>query len=293
VVEYSTVAVECEVPLVIVNPFETGRRAPSLGCVGVLTVGICVFAGGCGAFNPAFLDLLDPTGSGSFATLDNAPGHVVVYFANNAEVDERLITYLESAEGGGLVFSDAEKRSLRPRVRLRVSVTFTNGTTQTIEFIDGTPDLVEQNFDAQAFPDLNQNDLNQVAVICDVARVEVVDPIEVFIPITWSVYNFVEPTGFNEGFYRLASEESPKFVQLQVDDVDEDLNTLLRRNIGIRDVASPVSDLQCGSVVAITLDGVLSVPFFRPVGNVPGFDNEDLESAASLGGRYEFIVSVN
>ncbi|MCH7885285.1 MAG: hypothetical protein IIC01_08550, partial [Planctomycetes bacterium] len=32
---------------------------------------------GCGAFNPSFLALLDPTGTAGFQSIDNAPGHVM------------------------------------------------------------------------------------------------------------------------------------------------------------------------------------------------------------------------
>ncbi|MGB0715037.1 MAG: hypothetical protein ACPGXK_04110, partial [Phycisphaerae bacterium] len=87
------------------------------------TLCVALVAGmGCGAFNPAFLNLLDD-GSGQFITIDNAPGHVIVSFINNAEVSERLVSYLESPEGGGLVLTDEEKQNLRPRMRFRVLIT--------------------------------------------------------------------------------------------------------------------------------------------------------------------------
>jgi len=97
---------------------------------------------GCGgdAFSPSFIDYLDP--SGQVATLDNAPGHLVMSFINNAEVDETLLSYLESAEGGGLVLTDEEKRNLRPRLRFRLQVTFGDGQQAVVEFVDGSTKLV-------------------------------------------------------------------------------------------------------------------------------------------------------
>ncbi len=249
--------------------------------------------GGCDAFNPAFVNLLDPTGSAQFATLDNAPGHVVIAFVNNAVVDERLLTLLlQTSPRLADSLSEAEKRALRPRMIVRVRITFRDGTSQLIEFIDGSGYLVDDAFDALSVTDLNLNDLNTVVVVCDVARVEVVDPVSVFVPVTWTVFAFVDPTGLNPGFFREARQEVPKFVPLRVDDVDDELNTLLRRNIGIRDAPVPIDPVRCGSVVAITLDGVLSVPFFDQGGGRPGFDIRDLETAASIGGRYEFNLVV-
>ena len=250
----------------------------------VLACSLALGLGGCNAFNPAFINLLDPTGSAGLSTLPNAPGHVVITFANNADVDERIIADLENI---GLELSDVVK----PRFRLRVRVTFTDGSSQLIEFIDGSAALVDPTFIAQSEPDLNQNDLNNLVVVCNVARVEVVVPIEVFVPLTWSVFDFVDPTGLNEGFFRTTRQETPRFVPLQVDDVDEDLNVLLQRNIGIRDAPPPIDNPLCGSVVAITVNGVLSVPFFAAGGGGPGYDVLDARSAASLGGRYEFTIT--
>lgn len=260
---------------------------PGLRPVSRMSVLVCCAAlalGGCNAFNPAFINLLDPTGSAGLSTIANSRGHVVITFANNADVDERVVAELVNA---GLELSEAVK----PRFRLRVRVTFADGSDQLIEFIDGSASLVDPTFSAQSEPDLNQNDLNTLVVVCDVARVEVVNPIEVFVPLTWNVFEFVEPTGLNEGFFRETREETPRFVALQVDDVDEDLNTLLQRNVGLRDAPAPVNNPLCGSVVAITVNGVLSVPFFAQGGGGPGYDVLDARAAASLGGRYEFAVT--
>lgn len=264
----------------------------------VVVPGCClaVFACGCSAFNPAFLNVIAGDDA-SAASVPNPPGHVVVSLVNNAEVAEQVITCLESAECGcledevceALQLTDAQKRALRPRVRLRVRVTFRDGTSQLIEYVDGSKDLVKPNFNATALPDLNQNDLNTVVTVCEVASVEVVNPIEVFVPIAWSRFELVDPTDNAPAFTRTAGQQVPQFVNLQVDDVDEDLNTLVRRNIGLRDAPATVTNPLCGSVVAITINGALSVPFFE---GRPGFNQDDQEQEASVGGRYEFSVSV-
>jgi hypothetical protein len=252
----------------------------------------------CTAFNPAFVDLLDPTGAQGLATLDNAPGHVVIAFVNNAEVDERLLDYLESAEGGNLVLTDSEKRSLRPRMRLRVRVTFTDDSFQIIEFIDGSRNLVDQTFDVQAFPDLNQNDLSNSVVVCDVASVTL-EPgtgIDVFVPVNITAYELIAVTSaggvVTSVTFQPRERSTPQFRALQVDQVDEDGNVTLQRNIGVRDVPSPAINPLCGSVVVIAVDGVLSVPFLANVSSAPSYDREDTATAATIGGRYEFRVSV-
>ena len=249
----------------------------------------------CNVFNPAFIELLDD--DGSLASIENAPGHMVITFINNAEVDERLISYLENAEGGNLILTESEKRALRPRVRLRVTVTFTDESSTTIEFIDGSANLVEQDFDAQALPDLNQNDLDNAVVRCDVTRVEV-EPnadIEVFIPVTLTIWQSTEvtnPVGGEDIVFERTGEISPRFRALQVDLQDDDGNTVLQRNIGARDVAAPVDDPLCGSVVAIVMNGVLSVPFLDGVDDNPSYDIDDENTQASIGGRFEFLVTV-
>jgi hypothetical protein len=246
----------------------------------------------CGAFNPAFVSLFDTEGTGAFQSIPNAPGHVVVTVVNNAEIDERLLTFLESR----LVLTDAEKRALRPRVRMRVRVTFTDGTFQTIEFITGSPNLVDPAFDAQAFTDLNQNDLDNAVVVCDVASVQI-EPgsqIEVFVPVELTAYELIEITGAGGDTvgttFEARERRAPRFRALQVDDIDEDGNTLLQRNIGIRDVPSPVTSAACGSVIPIVISGVLSVPF--SITDEPSFDLADDTTIAGIGGRYEFLVSV-
>ncbi len=259
-------------------------------------VGLGMFAGGCDSFNPAFVALIDD--SGELATIDNAPGHVVLTLVNNAEVDERLLAYLESSEGGNLILTDAEKRSLRPRMRMRLRVTFTDGTFAVFEFIDGSQNLVDQNFDAQAFPDLNQNDLDNAVVICDVASVEL-EPgsdIEVFIPVELTGYELIEVTGaagvITGVTYEPRTRIAPQFRTMEIDERDADGNVTLQRNIGVRDVPSPTLNPLCGSVIAIVVDGVLAVPFLDGVSDAPSYDQGDVATVAGIGGRYEFRVSV-
>ena len=256
--------------------------------------GFALLLAGCGSvFNPAFTDLIDPTGQS--ATLDNTSGHVIIAFVNNAEVDEGLVDYLTST--GGLDLTNTERRALRPRIRMRVLVTFTNNNTNIFEFVSGSRSLIDQNFDAEAFPDLNQNDLDNVVVLCDVARVEVDrnSPIEVFIPVQLIEYRSRE-IETQEGGTVLTWETvqvfNPQFRPLIPDIVDADGNTILRANIDIRDLPGPVVNPGCGGVVTIVLNGVLSVPFLTGVDDDPSFDGNDLATLAGIGGRYEFMISV-
>jgi hypothetical protein len=256
----------------------------------IIAVTACVFLAGCDSLNPAFTDLLDS--SGQLSSIPNAPGHVVIAFINNAEVDGRLLTYL--AGEGGLTLTPDEQQSLRPRARLRVRVTFTNGATQTFEFIDGNANLVEQSFNDQSVTDLNQNGLFNVVVVCGVARVEVVpgSQIEVFIPATLAEFEQrqIQTPGGETGTEDVLRQEiSPRFRALQLDDVDEDNNVILQRNIDIRDASVPVVNPVCGSVVAITMNGVLTVPFFKTF-DFPSYDFADETTVAGIGGRFEFRV---
>lgn len=251
----------------------------------------------CSALNPAFVDVVLPGGTAS--TIDNAPGHVVIQFVNNAEVDERLIAYVTSDDGGDLDLTDLERRQLRPRVRLRVQVTFTDGSVNIVEFVDGSARLVDQAFDVTALPDLNQNDLTNAVVLCDVAAVEIAPQtdIEVFVPVPLVQYEIVEVVDANEivvGVTPVARQQlPPQFRPLQVDEIDEDGNVLVRRNIGVRDVPSPIPEPLCGSVVTIVMNGVLSVPFLDEFGiEFPSFDQDDASSVGGIGGRYEFVVGV-
>lgn len=254
-----------------------------------------VFAGGnCDSLNPSFVDLVDGAGTGAFTTLQNAPGHLVVQLVNNAEVDERLVAYLE---GQGLNLTNAEKRALRPRFRMRINVTFTNGVTSQFEFVDGSTILIDPRFNVDLFPDLTQNDLDNAVVVCDVAQVEV-DPnsdIEVFVPVELLGYELVTVTQGGDVTSRFELRETipPQFRVLRLDTVDEDGNTVLQANIPVRRAPAPADAPVCGSVIAIEITGVLRVPFLAAVGgDAPSYDRQDPNAVSSIGGRYEFIVSV-
>lgn len=255
--------------------------------------------GGCGAFNSGFVNLFDPAGTGVLSTTDNAPGHVVIQLVNNATVDERLLAYLESAAGGNLVLTDAEKLDLHPRIRMRTRVTFTDGSTQTIEFVNGSSKLVEARFSGIAEPDLAGNTLSNAVVLCDVASVELApgSDVEVFIPVLVTTFEAVPITneaGLILSFAFLARDTvAPSFQPLRVDIVDQDGNIIIVQNLGTRDVPSPVFDIVCGSVITIVIDGVLSIPFLAAGGGAPSFDQDDTGLAASLGGRYRISVTAN
>ncbi len=262
----------------------------------LVVCGLGLGACGCGSFNPAFVSLFDPTGSGQFTTLDNPSGHVVVTFVNNVVVDEQLLAYLEGP--ANLVLTDAEKRELRPRIRLRVQVTFTDGTVQTIEFIDGSTKLVEPAFAAEADPDLNQNDLDNVVVPCVVASVTLAPgtDIEVFIPaglLQFGREEVFDAEGNPVTIYTLRGEEAPRFRRLEIDEIDEDGNVTVQHHIGRRDAPSPAMNPLCGSVVAIVADGVLKVPFLTQASTRPSYDLADNATVSRIGGRYEFRVTVH
>lgn len=250
---------------------------------------------GCGALSPSFVSLFDPTG-GSIR-IENATGHVVVTFVNNATVDERLLNYMESDEGGGLDFTEEERQGLRPRLRMRVRITFADGTSQLVEYIDGSSTLVDPTFNAESQPDLNQNDLNNTVANCDVASVavEAGSAIDVFVPVPLRVYELVESSttgGQVVRTFELRETIPPQFRALQADEVDEDGNVTARRNVGLRDLPSPTLSPLCGSVIAIVVDGVLSVPFLDGVDTAPSYDRDDPNTSGGVGGRYEFVVTV-
>lgn len=254
----------------------------------LLLVGTVIWLGSCSAFNPAFVDVVVPGGGG--ANIDNAPGHVVIQFVNNAEVNERLLSYLESDEGGGLVLTDAEKRALRPRIRMRLLITFTDGNQTTVELIAGSENLISPPFADLAEADLTENELDNAVVLCDVGRVELLpgSEVDVFIPVPLVGIEFVELENDIEA--TVAETFLPSFRSLEEDIVDVDGNILVRRNIDVREVFTPVNNIICGTVVTIVLEGELAVPFLFD--DFPSYDVNVPNSVGSIGGRYQFIVGV-
>lgn len=253
-------------------------------------VALSLSCAGGNILSAAFVDLLDP--SGASATVPLPSGYVIIGFVNNAEVDERLVSYLETQ---GLTLTDQERADLRPRVRFRLLITFSNGNATSVEFVDGSSNLIDPDFSAAAFPDLNQNDLDNSVYLCHVARVELLSTIEVFMPVQLIGYQqriTVLPSGETQVDYVQNVVIDPHFEALEVDDVDEDQNIVLERNIGIRDVLAPVNNPGCGAVVGVVMTGTLSAPFLANVDDNPSYDVGDEATVARIGGRYEFSISV-
>ena len=251
-----------------------------------------LFSAGCGAFNPAFVNVATG-GTGGFTTIPNPPGHVVVAFVNNTQFDERLIGYLAPQ----LDLTEDEIRLLTPRVRGRLRVTFADGTFVTVEMVSGSKSFIEPGFDANAFPDLNQNDLTNLVVQCDVASVTL-EPgafVEVFIPVELTGFELLENTadaGNPTFMFEPRQTIAPQFRVLQTDDVDADGNVILRRNVGTRDRVHPTRDVICGGVIEITIQGSLSVPFLDGASTAPTVDIENEPQVAGIGGRFSFRTTV-
>ena len=269
---------------------ESGSHVAAGLCLAALWVAGC---GGCSAFNPAFLNVFDATGAGQLQTIDNAGGHVVIQVVNNASVDEELISFVRSLDP---LADESRFVNLHPRVRMRLRTTFVDGTFQTTEFITGSPDFVDPAFDATSTPDLNQNDFDNAVVLCDVASVQI-EPgsaIEVFIPVNITEFERVETsgTGGQITLPPVARQQTPPgFRALQVDLRDADGNVTLAQNIDVRDVPAPITGVTCGTVVTLTINGTLAVPFLRTVSSEPSFLRGDTSTIAQIGGSFEFRVA--
>jgi len=250
--------------------------------------GLTVLLGGCDALNPAFVSVFTGTSGGE--SLPNAPGHVVVAFSNQTEVDESLLDYLQPLMG----LSNSAMQALVPRIRMRVRITYIDQSFEVVEFQSGSRILVDPEFAAVSAPDLLETNFDNFVATCDVASVQQ-EPgtnIEVFIPVQMTGYELVESTGTGGEVvteFEPRSTIDPQFRALGVDEVDEDGDLILERNIGVRYTLSPVFNVICGSVIVITLHGTLAVPFdITP--DAPSFDQDDEAAVAQIGGRYRFIV---
>ncbi len=262
------------------------------------TAMMCVFmavsalgVGGCDALDPAFVNLIDPTGISGLSTLDNAPGHVVIAVVNSTTIQQNLRNFLSTRIDPEL---QEQIDTLRPRMRLSLLVTFADGAQQTIEFITGSRDLVDLSFAGQAETDLNQRDFTNAVALCDVRSVEL-DPnaaIEVFMPVRIVNFQRVDVTtgaGVTTTTQNQQRDQTlPGFRVLLPDD-----NTI-ERNIGPRDIPGVLTNVLCGSVVVIEVSGQLFVPFADvvDVGNVPAVDVDAPQEIGSVGGRYEFRITV-
>lgn len=250
--------------------------------------GIVLGLAGCDAFNPAFVNIVAPNVAATSASVPNPPGYVVVTLQNNVQIQPRLVDYLLP----DLDLTPAERQDLRARIRLRLRITFVDGTFQVVEMISGSGEFVDPSFNAEALADLRTNTLTNIVVRCDVASVQL-EPgtnIEVFIPVPLEIWEVVELENTIE--LQLRGTRPPQFQALQVDDVDEDGNVILLRNIDPRNVLSPIGNLICGTVVPVVVTGVLAVPFLDEAGSGnPSFDQDDENIEAVIGGRYQFNVS--
>jgi hypothetical protein len=262
---------------------------------------LLMLGGGCTSFfNPSFVNLLaadPPEGLGvpvsGDVTIDNAPGHVPIILVNNTQFDDRLLEYMEDI---GLDVGDAD---IRPRIRLRMTVEYTTGSQNTIEFIDGAP-ILQTSLDTEggteeiglAPADVRENDLDNAVAICDVTLVTPQPVIEVFVPvflkeITVTTTDFVVVR-------ELEATIPPRFVSLQPDTVDDQGDILTIRNYDVRDAPVPAVGPQCGGVVGFTVSGVLAVPFVEDeLGQtLPGYLVTDTTAQAALPGRYSFLTTV-
>lgn len=248
---------------------------------------VMVFAAGCDALNPSFVDFLGPDLLAPIGP--DSRGHVAVVFRNDMVFDEAL---LQDLVNNGLDPALLDQPGLRPRVRLRLRITFINSETLDMEFSDGSP-IVDPR--VGALPELTRVVRTNFVAQCDVARVELITLPEVFVPSFFRTLRVIRDVFNTEIGRELISNEPPRFQLLEIDDVDAQGNTLLRRNFDIRDVPPPAVGPNCGSVVAITLSGTLRLPLvaLQQNGNlVPGvLDTDDL-SLASSPGRFQLTVGI-
>lgn len=256
-----------------------------------ILVGLGLAMAGCDALNPAFVEVMLPAEQipPQVQTADNPRGHVPIFFVSNARFDGALLQYMANR---GLDVSDA---NLRPRVRVQVTVSFSDGSTRVMEFLDGaqiseSATLIEGETEVAVIPpDLNRPSLNNQVAQCDVASVVVApNAIEVYIPVFWGLYEQVEIQDVGIEI-RLTELYPPQFYVLQVDDVDSTGDTVTLRNIGVRDVAGPILNLTCGTVVLYSLEGTLQTPF---VGGSPGYFEDNAAAIAAFPGRFAVKTQV-
>lgn len=268
-------------------------------------------------FNPAFVEVVAGTTEEPVATVSNAPGHVPIIFVNKLRFEPQLLSYMEALRAerrlSNLEDPAGSLSDLRPRVRMRISITYENGNTLPFEFVDGDsvveterrdeedeeiPGTAEEPLD----PVLTANDLARLVATCEVARVEVVGDPAVFVPVSVREIQ-VESGDFGFQTRELLRTNRPQFMPVLPDEVDENLNVTLRRNYSIREAPAPAKDVTCGSMIGITVEGAVGVPFTQPEDEpaddfiagrsaVPGFVTTDDTAQASMPGRFKFTVEV-
>lgn len=247
----------------------------------------------CDALNPSFVEVIGGQPEGPVSR-----GHVAVVLANGTTFDPQLLEFMVAE---GLDPSVLNNPTLRPRIRVRIMISFTNGGSTTVELVEGTPGIIQGGFDPSAFTDVTEGDLNNFVVQCDVSRVDVLSA-EVFVPVEFRSFreddtNLIVVGGVLQNQFVVDQTLQPQFVQLQRDTLDDLGNVLVRRNFDVREAPAPALELLCGTVVGLELRGRLDVPFFTGLvegvqQTVPGVDVQDVAGLASHPGRFEFQTSV-
>ncbi|MCP4249100.1 MAG: hypothetical protein GY778_18815 [bacterium] len=263
-------------------------------------------------FNPAFVDVLDAEGTGANATVENASGHIPVVFVNRTQFDPNLINYMNDLKAAGRLSGVADPFAsldgLRPRVRVRVRVTFENGNSLPFEFVDGDS-LVEidvRDADLEGGgaidtvdPRLTEDDLARMVATCGVVRVEIEGDPQVFVPVITRRIQVEVGDESGEQTRVLIGTDLPAFRPVLPDEINADRNTTLLRNYGVREAPASVRDLRCGAMVGIVMSGTVQIPFTGPEdepedefvqehSEVPGFITTDTTREASIPGRYKF-----
>ena len=267
----------------------TRDRRVHRSAAGRLLAACALICGGlsCGdALNPAFLSVVGGVPGGP-----SSRGHVAVAFRNDTFFDERIQQQLLDA---GLEPALLEGFALRPRVRMNLLITFGNGEQLAVEFNDGSATVVDPAVDVTTIPELTRTEQDNLIVQCDVLRVELVGLPSVFVPVFFETTR-IDPGDENTPPFRVrVNVTPPQFVLLRPDDVDQQGNTTLQRNIGIRDLPAPAVQPNCGSVVTIILSGTLTAPFEENAFGalVPGFLTTDITAFAQFPGRFQVTVGI-
>ncbi len=241
------------------------------------------------ALNPGFVDVVGPGIAGQ-PTGPTSPGHVVVAFRNDTVFDEQLLNFLVQEGLDPILLDDPEAR---PRVAVRVRLSFPNDEELEVEFVDGSSTIVSPEVDITQFPDLTRNEQDNLVVQCDVVQVELVELPRIFVPSPLEILELDE-NEFGRAFPVLVDTIPPQFELLERDEVDQNGNTTLQRNFDIRDVPGPAIGPNCGSVVTIVLSGTLRLPFRVNADNelVPAYFDTEMREIATVPGRYQLIVGI-
>jgi hypothetical protein len=282
------------------------KRAPRRTFGLLAGIAAITLVGGCDALNPSFVNVLLPSDIEPPQTAQAASGYIPIFFVSNAVFDGELLQYLEE------LGVDLENVDLRPRVRAQVFVQFQDGSTRTLEFLDGgqlsqlsTLSVDETGGETEVVavlpPDLDRPPLNNQVMQCDVDLIDLDFEnlgVEVYVPVFYGTF-VVENVDLIGLVKRLTQLFQPQFVQLESDDLDASGDLVIVNNIDIRDIPGPINQITCGSVIAYVLDGTLRVPFVTgPFAEgiegavFPGWLEDDEASEANFPGRYRIRALV-